>query len=169
MQTQASEQLYDIYGVWHIPFWQTTWFFVSVMSLLGVILAYIGYRLFFFVYRKKEVSYWEYAQQQLEMLEQELHNNRIDAKKFYFRLTDIMKKYLHDRYSYDVLGSTDAEVISYIKKQNLSSSLIEDMSTVFEGLQEIKFARGDAATDRMMRDITLSKACIAQTVPTSSK
>lgn len=32
-----SNGLYDIYPLWHVPFWQTTWFYGAVMTIIALI------------------------------------------------------------------------------------------------------------------------------------
>jgi len=61
--------LYDIYGIWHKPFWQTSWFALVCGSLIAVALLLvgiaIGYKLYTWL-RRKHYTAWEIAIIKLE-------------------------------------------------------------------------------------------------------
>ncbi len=166
-----TNDLYPSYGMWHRPFWQAMSFYILlaiVASLiLGVILWYV-----FKKYRaaqQQPLSPWQTALIELLKLKQELAQKTILGKTFYFRLTWIFKKYLHERYGFEVYGKTDEELFMYLEGVGLSTDLVDDLRVIFEGSLDIKFAHQEAMLDRLNRDLEMSLEFIKKTVPVEHK
>jgi len=61
-------------------------------------------------------------------------------KLFYFRLSEILKKYVGDRFEFDALESTTREILMVLeKKQLLSEDWKARFISVFEQLDRVKF------------------------------
>src|SRR5437899_2466422 len=115
-----ENELYDIYTMWHVPFWQTDQFFWGVV-LLAMGLSGIAVWLLVKKWRSRKIKQtpWQLALQQLNALKK---NNRISmqqGKEFYHELTRIMKVYVHERYQVDVLSTTDQEFLVDVEKQSV--------------------------------------------------
>jgi signal transduction histidine kinase len=165
MVGNESVEIYDIYGVWHVPFWQTQTFIMSMWSiaiLLAIALIYLIVR--FFKSRKKQLKPWQWANNELDALWERRGFTREDGKRFYSQLTDIMKMYVEKRYSYAVLSATDIEFLAYMKDRHLPAALMENLEQIFDGVQEIKFANLDAIPENIERDFALAKAFVANTI-----
>ncbi len=145
--------LYDIYDVWHVPFWQTTAFFYSMVALgvVGVLLS------IWFIIKKmrskqKVQTPGEKALHQLHALQNS--NITVDnGKEFYFALTAIVKKYLEDRYGYKLTHKTDAECVKYLENNQLLPNHLDDLRRIFSGVEIIKFANAQAAYEQMLNDV----------------
>jgi hypothetical protein len=80
-------------------------------------------------------------------------------------LTDILKIYVEKNYGYQVRGATDLELLAYLREQNFASEPLNDLVSIFEGAQKIKFANLDAIPEQIERDFALGKAFIIKTIP----
>ncbi len=155
--------LYDIYDVWHVPFWQTTAFFYSMVALgvVGVLLS------IWFITKKmrskqKIQTPWEKALQQLHVLQNS--NISVDnGKEFYFALTAIVKKYLEGRYGYKLTHKTDAECVKYLENNQLLPDHLDDLRRIFSGVEIIKFANAQAAHEQMLNDLKTSILLVQNT------
>jgi hypothetical protein len=165
MVGNETSEIYDIYGIWHVPFWQTTPFIVCMWVLAGIValaLLYLVARLI--MKRKKIIKPWTWADRELDALWKNRGFTREDGKRFYSQLTEIIKIYLEKRYGYQVRSATDIELIAYLRARNFDAVLCNDLTRIFEGAQEIKFANLDAIPENIERDFALAKAFVAKTI-----
>ena len=88
------------------------------------------------------------------------------GKEFYSALFEIVKKYLSERFNYDVLGKTDAELVSSLVKYQADQAIIDDVKAIVEGSEMIKFANTQAAQDQIDDDYERVVGIIKRTVPT---
>ena len=163
--------LYPIYGMWHIPFWQTRGFYTAVIAV-SVLSMMILFRYGIKKYRntrKKRKSPWVSALDELTNMQQELMARGMLGKTFYFRLSWVFKRYLSERYGFKVYGKTDDELILYLEGTGLSVNFIQDLKVIFEGSTVIKFANQEAAKERMSNDLATSIALINKTIPDAVK
>ena len=166
-----TNDLYPMYGMWHQPFWQTTFFYVVVAGVLSLI---FGAMAWFMIKRyrgsKQEKPLpWQTALAGLQELQRDLFQKSILGKTFYFRLTWVFKQYLHERYGFDVYGKTDQELFTYLEDAGLGTDLVHDLRVIFEGSLDIKFAHQEAVFDRMNRDLVMSLDFVKKTVPAEHK
>lgn len=162
---ESSEQLYDIYGMWHVPFWQTRAFIIALWCFAALCAIAIIYFLIRMIRaRKKTLKPWEWANRELDTLWEQRGFTREDGKRFYSQLTEIIKGYLEKRYGYHVRSATDIELIAYLQAHSFDPALLHDVQQIFEGTQEIKFANLDAIPEQIERDFALCKAFISKTI-----
>lgn len=155
--------LYEVYDVWHVPFWQTKIFFYSMVVLGLIILSFtIWFVIKKFKKQKKQMP-WDSALQQLDALQQSDISIE-NGKEFYFTLTSILKKYLQDRYEYKLTHKTDAESIEYLEQNELLPNYLDDVRSIFSGIQIIKFANAQAAQEQMLNDLKISIMLVKKTV-----
>jgi hypothetical protein len=160
--------LYENYGLWHVPFWQTQQFYLAVklfaiaVILLVVVLfvrRYLAYR------KKKQLPLWEQAITDVRQLKE---NGKVSAehgKEFYGVVSVLLKKYLYDRFGYDVIGKTDTEVIEYLHNKHQDEQIVEDIKALLQGGVIIKFANAQAAQMQIEHDYVRSIAIIQRTIP----
>ncbi len=164
MVTNETAEIYDIYGIWHVPFWQTRPFIITMWILFGLlVLAFIYGIIRLILKRKKKVQPWTWANRELDALWKQRGVTREDGKRFYFQLTEIIKIYLEKRYGYQVRSATDLELLAYLRECDFAPDLWNDLSLIFEGAQEIKFANLDAIPEEIERAFALAKAFVAKT------
>jgi hypothetical protein len=157
----AQMELYDIYDVWHTP-WYKTMYFYGFVGIVCVTVLYLVYR--WYANRKVPIhtlSPQEHALKILEKLKKGSYENHQIA---YSILTHTLKAYLESYYKISLVGQTDVEFLETIATFHHSSpSLMNDLKTIFEGVAFIKFA-GQAAQKEQFR-----KACeLAENIINSS-
>jgi hypothetical protein len=156
--------LYDIYSVWHVPFWKTQFFYASIsifVVLFFLMLALILYK--WYKMRKKSISLWDQASADLQalLMKQESVSN------LYAQLTHILKKYISDRYACDLYADTDAEFIFSIKKLDIPSQVCMDIESILEGVTEIKFSNISVARVKLEEAVRQAVQCVQRTIPLS--
>lgn len=170
MEQQLDEQgLYGIYDTWHIPWWQTKTFYITVI-ISGLLLAFI--MLFFivrFLRRKKMVPQpaWVRATEHLELLLKQA--NPENSKMIYLTISQIVRNYLNERYGLDTHGKTDKQLLVYLQNTEFPQHLLTMMETVFEGGVIIKFANARAAEEQMKQDLASCISIIKHTIPEHNK
>ena len=165
MTGNESTELYDIYGMRHVPFWQTHSFIMSMWCLAALIIVALLYRMIrYFKTRKKLLKPWEWANRELDTLWKSRGFTREDGRRFYSQLTEIIKMYVEKRYDYQVISATDTEFLAYMKDRNVAPALLEMLQHIFEGVQEIKFANIDTIPENIERDFALAKAFVSKTI-----
>jgi len=172
MKLNEKTGLYENYGLWHVPFWQTAKFQLAVKIAAAVLLClviallvrkYLQYR------KRKKLPLWDQALLNLNQLKK---NNKVDVlhgKEFYVAASGILKNYFHDRFGYDVVGKTDAEVVDYLEKNHADEQTIQDMKMVLQGSEIIKFANAQAAQEQIEQDYVRAVAIITKTIPEKNK
>jgi len=115
------------------------------------------------------IAPWDAALQALELLQQEKVMTIEQGGNLYATLTRILKKYLHQRYGFDIASKTDDELIVYLEHHNFDPLLLSDIREIFEGSVYIKFAHVQVMQERIEKDLERSRAFIKATVPAQTK
>jgi len=161
-----NKELFPIYGLWHKPFWQTKLFYFIVGSIiLFIILVFVLLLIRRYLKKKCTKMVWEKALFDLSNLEKLIVKNKISSKNFYLLLTEIIKKYLYNRFGYDLFGCTDQEVILFLEDKNFDKDLLENIADMFESMQVVKFAAQSVVKELMERDLARSIDLVKKTIP----
>jgi len=151
----TEKGLYDIYSTWHVPFWQTNWFYLLIGVFISLIILFIVYLIVKKIrFRpKKQLPFWQQALHAIEQLKKENKITVVQGKEFYAQLTAILKRYIALRFHVDVQGKTDDELIAYLSDKKLfDAKLLQNIKSIFSGSVTIKFANTQAAQEQMERD-----------------
>lgn len=170
MQKIDQLKLYDIYPTWHLPFWQTTWFY-GTMILLGILLvvALTMWAIRRYRQRKQAEEPWQIALTQLNALQKNQYTTKAASKQCYFAITSILKQYLHTQHQVPAIGKTDEELIKFLQKSNLiAHPIIGHLATICNGCLYIKFANQDAIQQQIREHLALSIQIIQDTKPKQS-
>jgi hypothetical protein len=168
MKLNEKTGLYENYGLWHVPIWQTEKFQLGVkiaaaillfLSVAYIVRKYVHYR------RRKKLPLWDQALADLNQLKQEHKVDVLYGKEFYVTVSVLLKKYFHDRFGYDVMGKTDDEMIEYLQEHYPDKQSIEDIKALLQGSVIIKFANVQAAQEQIDHDYVRSIAIITRTIP----
>lgn len=171
MKINEKTGLYENYGMWHVPFWQTNTFqimmeVIGCIVLLGlliyVVIMYVRYK------KRKKLSAWEQALADLRALKVEQKVRAEHAKEFYVIVSEVIKRYLAARFEYDVVGKTDAEVVSYLQEIHADQVIIDDIKAIVHGAEVIKFANAQAAQEQINTDYDRITSIITRTIPVKS-
>jgi hypothetical protein len=164
------DEFYDIYGVWHIPWWQQPLFKIIALAIgCFVLLVLVLYLIKRFTSRKKQLKPWELAGRDLAVLGDPDNINQHKAKIFYSRLTAIVKQYLCFRYGFDIMGKTDHEILMLLDSQIVfPKDLLPILSEVLGHASQIKFANTVGIEEQMQSDLALCNRLVIETIPSQS-
>lgn len=158
--------LYDIYPQWHVPFWHTTPFYIGVGSLLLALAAFAGWRAYRkYKLKKDSLASWDIALAQIDYLQKNNYAKVERGKEFYCALTNVLKKYMHERYGFDPREKTDQEFLRYVEEQEFTALFMQDLAALFEGSTIIKFANARAAQQQIDQDVATAISFIKKTIP----
>ena len=170
MQVDISKQISPIYELWHKPFWQTTWFYVLVItSIVLLVIFIIWFLVKKYLKKKKKETAWACATRELEALKKLVWDNKISPQDFYLSLTKIIKRYLCNRFGYDLFGKTDQEVILFLEDQKINPELLESMRGMVDSMQLIKFANESTVKEVIEKDLAKSFDLVQKTVLVSKE
>ena len=168
MKLNEKTGLYENYGLWHVPIWQTEKF-ILIVKIVAVSLLFLGTAFVvtkYLQYRKrKKLLLWDQALADLNQLKQEHKVDVLYGKEFYVTVSALLKKYFHDRFGYDVVGKTDDEMIQYLQVHYPDAQSIDDIKALLQGSVIIKFANVQAAQEQIDHDYVRSIAIITRTIP----
>jgi hypothetical protein len=144
-------KFHDIYDFYFVPFYKE-WWFILLMTLffLGAIAAGVYYFLQWRARKREEIikiTPVEWATRELKKLSVDSCATKNDYKKFYFKLTEIIKEYIFKQYGWRVQDKTDEELISFLWGVQFDSELIMKLDGILKGSLLVKFAGEDALKD----------------------
>lgn len=164
----TANELHDIYETWHVPFWQTTLFY----TIMGVVATFMILVLIILLVRwykrrtRKPLTPWQHALMAFKQLHPEAISSKQDAKKFYGELTQILKKYIQERYEVPATSKTDTEFIAHVERASLVPfDLIDGLKELIHGALHVKFADMSAVQEQMKTHVRLCIASVEKTIP----
>lgn len=149
-------QLYDIYEHWHVPFWQTSWFFWTALACGILALVLLLFWVLKKIYGSRSLSPAQEALHDLEKLTKTTIKTREDAQEAYFKLTAIVKKFFQAHYQTSFMGMSDSEMIAALKKTTLAREHIEKLEAVVNESVMVKYARQEALQENVFHAVTES-------------
>ena len=166
--TVQMEDIHDIkslekYGMNPALFWY---------GVLGVIIVVLLAALWvYWKKRKKTILKVEASilpeEAALNMLD-ELHDLMdSDGKKFYFRLSMILREYIRHRFGVGAPEMTTEELLPRIAELGLGSSLLQGAREFARAGDPVKFAEQPAETEIMQRHLEFVRSFVKQTTPVS--
>jgi hypothetical protein len=162
--------LYDIYGHWHVPFWQTRTFYFIIGLIIFIIISVIAWYLIKkYLTRKPHMPIWDEVLYELHDLKKRNIATTDQGKEFYCALTMSLKKYVHGRYELDCLHKTDDELMQFLQKNSFAPELLITLQEIFAGSTVIKFANAQAMQETIEKDLNSSITFVKQTIPTTTK
>lgn len=165
-----NTELYDIYGLWYVPFWQTNTFKYVVIGLGCVMLTFILWHLIKkYRAKKTQVPAWEQALQKLTAVKNKTLLSPEHCELFYVEITNIIKEYLQGRYQYDVHHKTDQELITFLRSKKFDTLLVDEVEAVLSGALVVKFAHEQVIKDQLEQDFNKTVAVIKRTIPTQKQ
>ncbi len=155
--------IHDIYDTWYIPIWQRTSFYVALF--LFCLFVVIG--LLVIVMRRKKLkkiqrSFDEQVIYELEQLHWVDSTDREKGKYIYQVITLNLKKYLQFHLKLDVLTKTDEEVADYLQSMNVPLIMKQELTDIFLGSIQVKFAQEKVIRKALNRHIQESISFVKQ-------
>ena len=108
---------------------------------------------------------WDQALLELTQLKKEHKVDAVHGKEFYLTVSALLKRYLHERFGYDLIGKTDAEVVDHLQQHHFDEHIIEEVKVLLHGGVVIKFANAQAAQEQIEHDYLRAVAIIQRTIP----
>lgn len=161
-------ELYDIYSTWHVPFWQTTWFYLTSIALSLVVMgALILWLIVRYKRQNKPIKTpWQIALEQLHTLQKNNYTSKAAGKQCYFAITSIIKQYLHAQHQLRTIEKTDKELINYLKQSTLlTQPVLKNLEEICNGCRYIKFANQKAVQKQISEHLAMSVQIIKETKP----
>lgn len=142
--------LYDIVTQSYIPWWRQPWFYIiTILTLIGAVcIIWILYKFL----QKKKLTAYERALRELESIHLKNITSQEDQKKYYAKLSAVLKKFMYEQFQFDSIGKTDHELLSYLADRKYPMDIIEKIEQLFNGLDEIKFATKTTAQQKIQDD-----------------
>jgi hypothetical protein len=164
------DQFYDIYNVWHLPWWQHSFVKIGLGVLLVLLIATVIMQVIKKNMRKiKSIPAWQEALRDFDRLGSSDMLNEYKAKIFYTRLTVVIKQYIHKRYGFDIEGKTDREILAFLDEQIVfPRDLIAVLQDILDHAGSIKFANCAGLLEQMQRDLALSVRLVKESMPQQS-
>ena len=115
MNMPEMKDFYDIYQMWHKPWWQHAAVKYGIAALVVIVLCLVLWCVItIIIKRRKRQTPWDYALSSLQVLKDSKFFNESLAPLFYANLTNIIKIYCENRFNFDSMGKTDNELLSYL-------------------------------------------------------
>lgn len=149
-------ELHDIYGHWHVPFWQTRLFFVAAIFMIIIVGAALIYVLYKRYKKQKKIALHQQVLMQLEQLKKQPIQSRDQAQHAYAVITASLKQYFEFYFKKPCMTSTDYQVIQVLQNEPLMSSYFEQTKELFESGTQVKFAQENALHEQVMKHIDMS-------------
>jgi hypothetical protein len=153
---EMTEQgIYDIYGMLHVPWWQTTFFYVTciVAGIFFFILSIVLCVLWLQRWRKKEeLPYWQKAIAELAHAEHAFVQGKISSMVLYELLVRIVKSYLQVQFGSDLLGKTDSELRECIEPLVIAQEYKDQLMELCQTSSTIKFYPAAVAQEHAQKD-----------------
>ena len=168
MEKMQNIELYDIYTTWHIPFWQTAWFYYMVVAIVLITATTLLFWLIARYRNRKTVSQapWQIALAQLQALQTNKYSTKAAGKQCYFTMTSILKQYLHAQYQLRTIGKTDDELIRYLQKRTLlAQPILKNLEEICKGCLYIKFANQEAVKKQISAHLEMSVKIVESSRP----
>lgn len=172
VEVDTSQGIKDIKAPYEFPY--------TIEEFLPLILAIISfivliYLIFFFIKKyknrpKKEILKYDItipadieALEALKLLENEKLWQKGFYKEYYIRLTDILRTYIHRRFSINSFEMTSLEILDSLKDKDISKVAIEILEEIFKISDLAKFAKYQPIADENTKCMTLSIDLIEKT------
>lgn len=152
-------QLHDIYGHWHVPFWQTRLFYGALVGgaiILAVVLVCLVYQR----YKKRTIAAHKRALTALEQLKKQQIHSREQVQEAYATLTTILKQYFEYYFKKPLVSHTDSQVVQALENEPLFASYWHEIKELFESGMHVKFAQENALHEQVMKHIDMSISVI---------
>ena len=121
---------------------------------------------------KKQLTPWERAENALEKLQIDMVNRDILPAAAIMVLSDIIRRYLQERYLIPVLPATTAEFLLACRDSEvIPESEKTFLAELLQTADMVKFAKGSAVADSVALTINRAAKLVAvtKTLPTDSK
>lgn len=90
--------------------------------------------------RKRKLPAHQVAMNEIERIKGERHWTEDDSKEYYTQLTDTLRNYIHERFGFNAMEMTSAEIIERLLQEQDETALNE-LRQLFQTADLVKFAK----------------------------
>lgn len=91
--------------------------------------------------------------------------NGVDGRLFYFRLSAVLRRYIHERCGIPASEMTTEELLPEIDRLGLDHHRAASLKQLFSGAEPVKYAGRFAVVNQMEKDLGLARTFIRETLP----
>ncbi|MBI4971443.1 MAG: hypothetical protein HZC17_06355 [Candidatus Omnitrophica bacterium] len=91
------------------------------------------------------------------------------VQEYYFRMSNVIKKYFQKRYGFKALEDTSSEIIYEFQKRDLPLDQIQVADLFFEATDFVKFANIAPAPSEIQKDLKLAIQLVEKTKPIEAR
>lgn len=146
---EGEKELKDVKAPINIPF---DYFLLVLIGAIIILIALAGFFWYRFYKLKKERGYFikapepkrpahEIALEALQLLAQKDLVKEGKIKQYYTEISEIIRRYLEDRYFIRALEETSAEILSDIQSQEIEKEYINSLDQLLNLSDLVKFAK----------------------------
>ena len=101
---------------------------------------YLNKPLIQIIRRKRKLPAHQVAMSEIERIKGERHWTEDDSKEYYTELTDTLRTYIHERFGFNAMEMTSAEIIERLLQEQDETALAE-LRQLFQTADLVKFAK----------------------------
>ena len=150
VDTLHLDRFFPPNGIMELPFqWQEWasvvfcfWLIILMIAIAGVLIYHVkhGKPIVRFIRRKKKLPPHQVAMDEIERIKSGRKWAEEDSKEYYTLLTDTLRNYIRDRYGFNAMEMTSAEIIERLISENNEEAL-DELREIFRTADLVKFAK----------------------------
>lgn len=150
VDTLHADAFFPPRDVQELPFawkdWEELFYAVLALFLLAAFITMMyhlikkGKPIFKIIRRKKKLPAHQVAINEIERIKQERTWAKEDSKEYYTLLTDALRTYIQERYSFSAMEMTSTEIIERLIQESDETSIAE-LREIFKTADLVKFAK----------------------------
>ena len=150
VDTLHADAFFPPRDVQELPFawkdWEELFYAVLALFLLAAFITMMyhlikkGKPIFKIIRRKKKLPAHQVAINEIERIKQERTWAKEDSKEYYTLLTDALRTYIQERYSFSAMEMTSTEIIERLIQESDETSITE-LREIFKTADLVKFAK----------------------------
>lgn len=156
VDTTRMDQFFGPKDVQDNPFQWSDWSTLFWLSILSLVLMAVGYYLYLRLRDNKPIITHirivkrllphQKAMKEIEQIKADKMQNSENAKEYYTKLTDTLRKYIEDRYGFNAMEMTSSEIIDRLEKALTDESkdaatMKAELRQLFTTADLVKFAK----------------------------
>jgi hypothetical protein len=163
-----SADIQALKGQYEAPTTNWLWWAISAALLIAAIVAYLLYR------RRQqpedkasepEIPPWKVAVHSLQLLRNEIDPASDGGRIWYFRLSEILRRYLDGRYGWESIDETTTEILRRLPEAPFNGEHRERVREFFQVADQIRYAKMAAKIGRPDIDWDWVRAFVEGTTP----
>src|SRR5574344_226919 len=144
------------------PFQWSDWNLTFWLSVFMVLLCALGYYLYLIYKGHKPVTVslkmikrllpHQKALSEIEQIKADRMVTSENAKEYYTRLTDTLRKYIEERFGFSAMEMTSAEIIARLRSDS-DQEKVQELTMLFETADLVKFAKHTVGVNENDRNL----------------